>query len=159
MSLIIAVTFKDFAVIVSDGLLVVIEDERTVVPINDQYCKFSIVGDCNIVVGSTGSKLLNRKIREFCEELAEQHRDDPELFSLLERAAPDELQRLKVLFPTDIEYIDDGKKVNFGGANLFLTGYDASQKRMRCISWVDDCKDVCCQGKNVGYQPHNHVGG
>src|SRR6266481_9500515 len=116
MSLLVSVSLPDFAVIVSDGLVVVIEDERTVVPIDDQYCKFSIVGDGNIVVGSTGSKLLNRKIREFCEELAEQHRDDPEnLFSLLERAAPDELQRLKVLFPTDIEYIDDGKKVNFGG--------------------------------------------
>ena len=117
-------------------------------------------------MASTGSLLLNRKIAEFSKSFAEQHKDDPELFSLLEKVVPDEVQRLNAWAKTVIEernlshaveYIDDdGEKLTLGGqANLLLTGYDALQQRIRTIYW-GNCGDACCQGKDAtDLTPHD----
>jgi hypothetical protein len=158
MSLIASVTLKHFTVIASDGLAVKLENGAWV-PVCEQTCKYWTVANGDIAIGSTGSALMSVLISNFSYKLAEQHRDNPELFSVLERAVPDELQRLSKLFPTDIEYIDGTESINLGGINLLMAGYDAAQQRIRVVNWDDDCKDLCCQGKDPGLKPHENDSG
>jgi len=134
MSLIVLLAFKDFTVICSDGLTVRVEN-GVLVPTSQEMCKYWTVGNGDIAMGATGSGLMFVLISNFSYKLAEQHRDNPELFSVLEKAVPDELRRLNKLFPTDHEYFDGTESVNLGGTNFLLTGYDASQQKMRSIFW------------------------
>jgi hypothetical protein len=113
------------------------------------------VGNGDIAIGSTGSVLMSVMISKFSTKLAEQHQNDPGLFSILEKAVPDELRRLSNLFPTDIEY----ESINLGGTNLLMVGYDAAQQRIRVVNWNDDCKEMCCQGKDPGLKPHENGSG
>ena len=117
MSLLVSMTFKHFAVIASDGLAVKVEN-GAVVPLTSDYCKFSVVGNGDIAVASTGSLLLNRKLVQFAKSFAEQHRDDQKLFSLLAKAVPDEVRNLNTWAKAElaarklshaVEYIDDGE--------------------------------------------------
>ncbi len=158
MSLIASVTLKHFTVIASDGLAVRVEN-GVLVPICEQTHKYWTVGNGDIAIGSTGSVLMSVMISKFSTKLAEQHQNDPELFSILEKAVPVELQRLSNLFPTDAEYIDGTESTNLGGINLLMVGYDAAQQRIRCINWDDDCKEICCQGKDPGLKPHENGSG
>jgi hypothetical protein len=161
MSLIASVTLKHFTVICSDGLVVKIVNGAPV-PFCEQTCKYWTVGERrDIAIGSTGSALMSVLMSNFSTKLSEQHRDNPELFSILEKVVPDELQRLSKLFPTEsnIEYIDGTESINLGGINLLMAGYDAAQQRIRCISWNDECKEMCCQGKDPGLKPHENGSG
>ncbi len=158
MSLIASVTLKHFTVICSDGLAVRVEN-GALVPVCEQTCKYWTVANGDIAIGSTGSALMSVLISKFSTKLAEQHQDNPELFSILEKAVPDELQRLSKLFPTDAEYIDGSESRNLGGISLLMVGYDAAQQRIRAVNWDDECKEMCCQGKGPGLKPHENDSG
>jgi len=134
MSLLVSVTLKHFTVTCSDGLAVRIEN-GVLVPSSRSSCKYWTVAKGDIAMGSTGSSFMGMMISTFATSLAEKHLDDPELFSILEKAIPDELQRVNKLFPTNIEYLDGTESINLGGTNLLMAGYDSSQQRIRSIFW------------------------
>src|SRR6267143_7118370 len=134
MSLLVSVSLEHFIVIVSDGLKVRVEN-GALVPTDFASCKYWTVGNGDIAMGSTGSALMSELISDFSTKLAEQNRDNPELFSILEKEVPDELRSLNKMFPTDIEYLDGTELINLGGSNLLMVGYDASQQRIRSIFW------------------------
>jgi len=134
MSLLVSVTLKHFTVIVSDGLKVRVEN-GALVKTDEGSCKYWTVGNGDIAMGSTGSALMSELISDFSIKLAEQHRDNPELFSILAKAVPEELLRLNKLFPMSIEYLDGAESINLGGTNLLMVGYDASQQRIRSLFW------------------------
>jgi|SRR6267378_5136771 len=158
MSQVVAVAAEDFAVIASDGLVVDVQDGK-LVPTGDQYCKFWTVNNGDIAMASTGSLGLNREISRFCVRVAEQHRDDLELFEVLVREVPAELERLKNQYPAAKEriHIEDGEPITLGGTNLLITGYDASQQRIRSIYWGNCGNNACCQDKH-DLTPHNCEG-
>jgi hypothetical protein len=118
MSLLIACVFERFCVVASDGLAVK-PTAQGIVPIGTDYCKFQILGDGDIAVGGIGSLVKNRAISDFCKTLEEQHRGDPELFSILERAIPEEVRRLTEQTPTTIHVDETGESLNFGGVTHY----------------------------------------
>ena len=135
MSLLISVSLKHFIVVVSDGLKVRVEN-GALVKADENSRKYWTVGNGDIAMGSTGFALTANLLQACTISLAEKHLGDPELFSILEKAVPDELQRLNKLKLSPIEYInDEGEKLNLGGTNLLMVGYDHSQQRLRSIYW------------------------
>lgn len=159
MSLLFSVAFDHFVVVASDGLASQLRHGK-LVPIGHDYCKFWTVTN-DIALGSTGSVEIQRAIQTFSTNIVEQHRNDPELFSILARTVPDEVRRLNQTHPhRRLEYAVGTEKMNIAGANLLLAGYDQDQKKMRCESWLPekDGSDLTfhdCNGMKwgMGYTP------
>lgn len=136
MSLLISVSLKNFIVVASDGLKVRVEN-GVMVPVGEQSCKYWTLGrNSDIAMGSTGFASTHDLLKARTISCAEKHLDDPELFSLLEKTVSDELRRLNKLKLCPLEYTnDEGEKINLGGTNLLMVGYDRAQKRLRSIYW------------------------
>jgi hypothetical protein len=83
------------------------------------------------------------KVREFSHRLAQQYRNDPKLFSILEQTVPDELRRLKESL--SLIYDENGNRLN--GANLLLTGYDGAQNKLRSVRWDFDLNSRDLMGR------------
>src|SRR5258706_13218032 len=92
MSLLVSVSLKYFIVIVSDGLKVRVEN-GALVKADENSRKYWTVGNGDIAMGSTGFALTANLLQACTISLPENHLGDPELFSISQKADPDELHR------------------------------------------------------------------
>jgi hypothetical protein len=121
MSLVVGWLTEDFVAIASDGKAIAKEENGNGTLLGEEVLKFHLFTP-NIIIVAAGDKEFFDVLVRSLQPLVEQSRGDEQLFAYLTTAIPLAAQGLLRCSPTHNE-------------DLRLLGYDATQKRFRCLGW------------------------
>lgn len=122
MSLVVGWFMDNFVAIAGDGKAIVKDESGKARLVGEDVSKFYLFTPEVIIAAAGDSEFFDVLIRSL-EPLVEQSQGDEQLFEYLATAIPLAAQGLASCLPTHNE-------------DLLLTGYDAMQKRFRCLQWT-----------------------
>lgn len=120
MSLLVGWLMDNFVAIASDGKATAKDESQEVRPVED-VPKFHLFTPETAIVATGDKEFFDLLVRSL-EPLVDESRGDEQLFDYLTSAIP---LAARGLGRSSATYDED----------LFLTGYDAAQKRFRCLRW------------------------
>ena len=121
MSLVVGWLMENFVAIASDGKAIAKEENGNAGSVAEDVPKFHLFTP-DILIAAAGEKEFFEVLVRSLQSLVEQSSGDQQLFEYLATAIPLAAQGLLPCLP--IHHQD-----------LLLMGYDATQKRFRCLSW------------------------
>jgi hypothetical protein len=121
MSLVVGWLMENFVAMAGDGKAVVKDDSGKVSLVGEDVPKFHLFTP-DLIIAAADSEFFDVLVQSLAP-LVEQSRGDEQLFEYLTTAIPLAAQGLGRCLPTHNE-------------DLLLTGYDATQKRFRCLRWT-----------------------
>ncbi|HEX2666040.1 MAG TPA: hypothetical protein VHM93_24640 [Candidatus Acidoferrum sp.] len=122
MSLVVGWLMENFVAMASDGKAVAKDENGKAGLVGEDAPKFHVFTPDLIIAAAAGNEFFDVLVQSL-EPLVEQSRGDDQLFEYLTVAIPLAAQGLVECLPTHNE-------------DLLLTGYDAAQKRFRCLRWT-----------------------
>jgi hypothetical protein len=122
MSLVVGWFMDNFVAIASDGKAIVKDENGKARLLGEDVSKFYLFTPEVIIAAAGHNEFFDVLVRSL-EPLVEQSQGDEQLFEYLATAVPLAAQGLARSLPTHNE-------------DLLLTGYDAMQKRFRCMRWT-----------------------
>lgn len=122
MSLVVGWLMENFVAMASDGKAVVKDESGKASLVGEDVPKFHLFTPDLIIAAAADNEFFDVLVQSL-EPLVEQSRGDEQLFEYLTVAIPLAAQGLVRCLPTHNE-------------DLLLTGYDATQKRFRCLRWT-----------------------
>jgi hypothetical protein len=122
MSLVVGWLMENFVAIAGDGKAIAKDESGKVSFVGEDVPKFYLFTPDVIIAAAGDDEFFDVLVRSL-EPLVEQSRGDKQLFEYLTTAIPLAAQGLVRCLPTHNE-------------DVLLTGYDATQKRFRCLRWT-----------------------
>lgn len=122
MSLVVGWLMENFVAIAGDGKAIAKDESGKVSFVGEDVPKFYLFTPDVIIAAAGDDEFFDVLVRSL-EPLVEQSRGDEQLFEYLTTAIPLAAQGLVRCLPTHNE-------------DVLLTGYDATQKRFRCLRWT-----------------------
>ena len=122
MSLVVGWLMENFVAIAGDGKAIAKDESGKVSFVGENVPKFYLFTPDVIIAAAGDDEFFDVLVRSL-EPLVEQSRGDEQLFEYLTTAIPLAAQGLVRCLPTHNE-------------DVLLTGYDATQKRFRCLRWT-----------------------
>ena len=122
MSLVVGWLMENFVAIAGDGKANSKDESGKVSFVGENVPKFYLFTPDVIIAAAGDDEFFDVLVRSL-EPLVEQSRGDEQLFEYLTTAIPLAAQGLVRCLPTHNE-------------DVLLTGYDATQKRFRCLRWT-----------------------
>ena len=122
MSVVVGWLMENFVAIAGDGKPIVKDESGKARLVGEDVPKFYLFTPDVIIAAAGNNEFFDALVRSL-EPLVEQSRGDEQLFEYLTTAIPLAAQGLVRCLPTHNE-------------DLLLTGYDATQKRFRCMQWT-----------------------
>ena len=122
MSLVVGWLMKNFVAMAGDGKAKVKDQSAKASLVGEDVPKFYLFTPDVIIAAAADNEFFDVLVRSL-EPLVEQSRGDEQLFEYLTTAIPLAAQGLVQCLATHNE-------------DLLLTGYDATQKRFRCLRWT-----------------------
>ena len=122
MSLVVGWLMENFVAIAGDGKAIAKDESGKVSFVGENVPKFYLFTPDVIIAAAGDDEFFDVLVRSL-EPLVEQSRGDEQLFEYLTTAIQLAAQGLVRCLPTHNE-------------DVLLTGYDATQKRFRCLRWT-----------------------
>ena len=121
MSLVVGWLMENFVAIASEGKAIAKDESGNASSVGEDVPKFHLFTPNLIIAAAGDNEFFNTVVRSL-EPLVEQSRADQQLFEYLATAIPLVAEGLLRCLPTQ-------------SGDLLLMGYDATQKRFRCLGW------------------------
>lgn len=121
MSLVVGWLMENFVAIASEGKAIAKDESGNASSVGEDVPKFHLFTPDLIIAAAGDNEFFNTVVRSL-EPLVEQSRADQQLFEYLATAIPLAAEGLLRCLPTQ-------------SGDLLLMGYDATQKRFRCLGW------------------------